>query len=551
MSPSTQESSAARTRTSRSRRTPSRATIPRALAAAAVVALLAPAFPAQKMGRDYFEDAKYGYKFRYPKDWAAVPVKPELKQLGIAALFKGESISVNVDNQAYGWEPDLRVYVIEKEGPTTGEEATGLRARVKTTTASVVDRIAGMGLSDFQRDQPTVDDDKKIKKLTARHRVWNAGYPTSVGTLPMTIDVWSFSLDDRDVSLVFRMMDQRYKKWDKTFYAVAKTFAEIERKVTASVGSDSSYADLLRFYESEVARVPGWRVLPTDSRRFIVKTSSDNDKFVAETIDRLERSRDLFERDFPPEKPIEQVSVVRICGTEEEFHQYGQTGGGVAGWFNPSSKELVLYDASDIDRKVSYAVMTHEGFHQYCHFLFDQAEAHRWFDEGHGDYYGGFEFKGSKALVTPRMPSGLDRLGPLRQMVREEAWIPIEEHINYDHGQWQSHHIRSYAQSWSIIYMLRQGMLGEVNRKVWKPEYADIIPNYMATLHAGFQEAYAAKREEAKKAGREIDDADSIELDRGDRNKIWKKAIAESWGRIDIDEFEKDWLEYIDKYLDG
>jgi hypothetical protein len=64
----------------------------------------------------------------------------------------------------------------------------------------------------------------------------------------------------------------------------------------------------------------------------------------------------------------------------------------------------VLFDAVSVDRNMTYAVMSHEAFHQYCHFLFEQSEAHRWFDEGHGDYYGGVEFKGNKAVITSTMP---------------------------------------------------------------------------------------------------------------------------------------------------
>ena len=55
-------------------------------------------------------------------------------------------------------------------------------------------------------------------------------------------------------------------------------------------------------------------------------------------------------------------------------------------------------------------VMRHEAFHQYCHFLFGQSEAHRWFDEGHADYYGGMKVTGSRGKITPKMPAGLDRL---------------------------------------------------------------------------------------------------------------------------------------------
>jgi hypothetical protein len=204
---------------------------------------------------------------------------------------------------------------------------------------------------------------------------------------------------------------------------------------------------------------------------------------------------------------------------------------------------------------MSYAVMTHEAFHQYCFYLFGQSEAHRWFDEGHGDYYGGAKFKGSRATITPKMPGGLDRLSVIREMVRTETYKPVEEHVNYNHGQWQSQgpsNVSCYAQSWSIIYMLRQGMLGKVNRKIWKQEYAEIIPKYVDTLYAGFQMAYEEIRE--ARAGKDDDEGEEEVINRfnlkpSQKQKIWTAAMEASWGQVDFEQFEEDWLTYIDKHL--
>src|SRR5690606_6010224 len=105
--------------------------------------------------------------------------------------------------------------------------------------------------------------------------------------------------------------------------------------------------------------------------------------------------------------------------------------------------------------------------------------------------------------------------------------------------------VSCYAQSWSIIYMLRQGTLGKVPRKCWREEYADIIPNYVETLAAGFREVYAEIRneriEKAKAEGREpteeelnVTRMDLMLLRRGAQDEIWKKAMDASWGQIDL-----------------
>jgi len=232
------------------------------------------------------------------------------------------------------------------------------------------------------------------------------------------------------------------------------------------------------------------------------------------------------------------------------------------GWFNPGSTELVLYDAKEIDRNMSYAVMTHEAFHQYCHFLFGRSEAHRWFDEGHGDYYGGMKFDGQKPKITVHMPGGLDRPPVIREMLQLDTAKPLAEHLNYNHQQWQNQgpsNVACYAQSWSIVYMLRQGMLGNVNPKVWHKEYAQILPAYIDTLRKGFEQAYSAEREKRSKGKAGGQDttsagADVIELDSSDLGpevikRIWKEAMDASWGKVDLTQFQEDWKLYVKKFL--
>ncbi|MCP5020773.1 MAG: hypothetical protein GY930_03260, partial [bacterium] len=358
------------------------------------------------------------------------------------------------------------------------------------------------------------------------------------------------------------------------------------------LNADMSYEELVEFHDDNERATGGWHAVATPSKRYIIKTDSDDKDFVAKAIARLEKSRDLFERDFPPKEPIKHVSIVRICSTEEVFHSYGNTGGGVGGWFSPATTELVLYDGKNRDRNATYAVMSHEAFHQYCHFLFQESEAHRWFDEGHGDYYGGAKMGRSKQApmkITPKMPAGFGRLGIIREMVRTTTYAPLEDHLNYSHQQWQTQgpsNVSCYAQSWSIIYMLRQGALGKVPKKVWKKEYKDIIPNYISVLNTEYAKAYAEAREkkrkdlerlektkrrkrgkkpkdepkdEPKDGSKGFDDLIQAMLDdvkNGDLHishekklEIWKKAMDASWGPIDMIEFEENWTTYVKKHI--
>jgi hypothetical protein len=528
-----------------------------------VLVALAPLGVAQnvKPGTKYYDNAEFGFRFKPPTEYAGVPLTPGMSETGLTARFTGPEALVSIKNGSYNAPRLLAVFaLVAPPAPEAKEGETAAAPKRPDITEAL--RVVE---SRFDRtSKPALDQTVKLGKLEARHRVWKLNQQSGVGEWVEVYDVWTFVMPLADISLVFTTPDG--DKVDKTldvFEKSAKTFGPLEGKpgdAPKEIGGNA-YEDQLARASAEAASTPGgkWRALPTPSQKYIIKTSAENKKFVDEAIMRLEKSRELYERDFPPTEAFNHVSIVRVCGTEEEFHTYGGTGGGVAGWFNPGTTELVLYDAKNIDRNMTYAVMSHEAFHQYCHFLFGESEAHRWFDEGHGDYYGGAEFKGSKAIITPRMPAGLDRLGEIREMMQMQSYKPLKQHLNFNHGQWQGQgpsNVSCYAQSWSIIYMLREGSVGHIkNNKLWKPEYAQIIPNYVKTLNHGFRAFYEERRapirERAKNEGREPT-PEELHIDFVPEEKkqaIWKAAMDASWGQVDLDEFEKRWVEYVMKDL--
>jgi hypothetical protein len=523
---------------------------------AVLLALCAPA-GAQKLARKYFEDEEHGYQFKPPEDFEPVPPQPQEAELGTIVKLAGKELSVRKDNETYTLAAGA-VVLRFAERSIQGEAGQG--GTVSST--KVRDDIGAYLKGNYKgldKDKPILDEEKKVNHLTAHHRTWAA--QTANKDIPLLIDAWSFHLSDADLHLVYVVPEEHGKKWIKVFEQSAKTFMEVGRSAAgAALKEGASYAELLAFHKADAEKIPGWTAIPTPTQKFILKTSSDDKQFLEDVIERLEKSRVLYEADYPTPPGFNHVSIVRVCANEEEFHKYGNTPPGVAGWFNPATTELVLYDAVSIDRNQSFAVMSHEAFHQYCFFLFDQAEAHRWFDEGHGDYYGGAEFKGSKAVITPTMPGGLNRREVIKEMVNTRTYAPISEHINYDHAAWQSQgptNVSCYAQSWSIVYMLRQGMLGKVPKKAWKPGYAAIIPSYVEALHAGFVRAFDDIRAERQKAavdeGREAGGDELLvnrfDLPPGVKEKIWKDAMDASWGKVDVDEFERDWVTFVQDCL--
>lgn len=538
----------------------------------AASAALAPDLAAQKQGREFRDFPAFGFKFKPLDAWLDVPVQPGEKEGGMVAQLDAERpVYVKVEGgDRPAFTPSLVVVKVDPPKAETGASEGGLRGGVgrekgKETGVREVIEDHFQGLREFEEVTPEVEDVNILKDLTLHHEIYVCYTVSGNGIgLDLVIDCWVLTLADTRMFFLWDYPAQVRKEWQKAVEKSMKTLrlADAVEATVSSLGESSSYEETLAYHRNEVAQTPGWRVEETPSKRFLIKTNVEDKKKIAEVIKRLEASRDLFEQDFPPETPIAHVSAVRICATEDEFHKYGKTGGGVAGWFNPGTTELVLYFDADSGEEMTMSVMTHEGFHQYCHFLFHEAEAHRWFDEGHGDYYGAFNLKAGKLAEDDKMPGGLDRRPEIKEMIRMGTAKPLAAHLNYDHGEWQSQgpsNVSGYAQSWSIIYFLRQGARGKVSSKYWKKEYANILPNYIKVLSSEYKIALEQARIEqqemldrARESGAPPEDIARLErilksTRVGDqvRGEIWSKAMQESWGKIDLAEFEERWKAFV------
>lgn len=551
------------------------------MTAVAVTVVLAAPAAAQKVDNKYREFPAYGFKFKPMKDWSDVPIQEREKLAGRIAQMDGErGIYVETDGGRMPFTPSLLVLKIDPQAVVTDTESEGeggLRGRVdreeakeKTGKDYVLANFNGIRAAEFAEVEVEVDEVKVEKDFYARREL----IPTLLvgnAAVDVVFDVWIFPMNDFKV--VFLWLYPQDKKIAKKYASAVEksmksfSFEEVVEAEVKWIDEDSPYEDIVKYHEAEVAQTPGWRVLETPSKKYLIKTNSDKDRHLDDVIDRLEASRELFEEDFPPSEEMKHVSVVRICATAEDFHKYGKTGGGVAGWFSPASTELVLFFDTDMGYDMTMSVMTHEGFHQYCHFLFHESEAHRWFDEGHGDYYGAFEMKGKSLKPNEDMKGGLARVPEMKEMIRNGTYKPLSQHLRFDHGQWQSQgpsNVSCYAQSFTLVYFLREGARGRVSSKYWKDEYAEIIPNYIKHLSEGYQEAYAEIRAETQKLLDELkNNGDAKKEDilriekqlagikvRGERmQQIWNKALAESWGKIDENEFEERWIAFIEDEL--
>ncbi|MDP7063146.1 MAG: hypothetical protein QF489_09485 [Planctomycetota bacterium] len=544
--------------------------------------LLAPEAAAQKNSTKYRPFPAYGFKFKPLKDWSDVPVDERTRSAGVIAQLNDEKPArvSTPDNRQLLFQPELKVLKVDPPKASTESEAEsgGLRGRAgkeKAAEKTGKDFIAMMygsalRMEEFKLLEVERDDFKISRDFIGIEEHVTSYIVTGSGGLDANFHVYTFPLPDYKIVFVWMVPSlgaKKDKKWNKAIEKSMKSMRleldEIETSSVKSVNSDSDYDDLVEFHENDVAQTPGWRLIETPSKNYLIKTNSDDRKDIKDVISRLEASRKLYEEDFPPAKPITQISVVRICATQADFNTYGNTGGGVAGYFNPRSEELVLYFPQG-SADMTMSVMTHEGFHQYCHFLFNRVAAHRWFDEGHGDYYGAWKMRGKTLVPNEDMKGGLARTPVIKAMLKAGTAAPLSKHIRFNHPEWQSQgpsNVSCYAQSFSIIYFLREGARGKVSRKYWKKEYANIIPSYMKHLNEGFTAAFNEIVKDAEETLELLQESDAdpkmievaerraqapwLYLDEQDKQEIWAKAMAESWGKIDELEFEERWAEFV------
>lgn len=171
--------------------------------------------------------------------------------------------------------------------------------------------------------------------------------------------------------------------------------------------------------------------------------------------------------------------VFRLCATYDQFRKYGQSPPGVVGWFSPASKELVVFLGGDtmMGDGATEAVTYHEGWHQFADLYFHHPDSpkhatlHRWFDEGHGDYFGSFRWTGSRwKYFGSKM-----RYQDVKQMVQQEDYVPFKTIVSWPrrifYGPKAPYY---YAQAFSMIDFLRRG----TDERDYQEHWGEILDMY-------------------------------------------------------------------------
>lgn len=181
-----------------------------------------------------------------------------------------------------------------------------------------------------------------------------------------------------------------------------------------------------------------------------------------------------YRKRFPPHGNMKKWwPVLRICRNKSEFDKYGGTSGGVIGWYNPASKELVVFNAKKLGLFKTDVVAFHEGWHQYADFWFPGAKLHRWFDEGTGDFFGSMKRVGAGAF---RVATSKMRKETIQRLVRAKKTVPLREIVRWHKSKFYGARASDYyAQGWAMIDFFTRGP----KTPYWKRSWNKILPTYI------------------------------------------------------------------------
>ena len=462
----------------------------------------------------YVDDSLYGFKVKVPKDWEFVPPQPDETAL-IGKYDPPTNKFITVGNGENLFLHCWLVVLDNRPQPEASEEDDddviiigGGRSRYRTPLDWIDARVSGINwrLED-EEDLRAKDRDVEARALTF---VAN----TRSGEPDIQAYAAVYELEPQlELMLVFNgPAGRRWRNYEKAFEKMAKSLERVEieepeedlEAMAASANPrDRKRARLL----DEIRREPGWQLYETEN--YLVVSSSEDDEFVEELMERVEAIRDIFVADYPPESarravPTEgedeeedeeelrsrsttdpfleaRASVIRVCNNQAQYHSYGGPGGS-AGYWSSRDEELVIYDdQAGGGRDDTWAVLNHEAFHQYIFYFYGKLAPHSWYNEGTGDFYSGYEYRHRRF----RLNTFDWREQTIKNMIREDQYVPLDEIVRWTQAQYYSGSEygtgpgEHYAQGWSFIYFMRTG---PEECRDWNPEWDSILDTYLVTL---------------------------------------------------------------------
>jgi hypothetical protein len=466
-------------------------------------------------GYKIWENKLQRVAFYYPTVFAEMPLPPTEQLLVARYVLKDQPEEMRKVHQRV-WDqckPELAVFCFEQPGPTTGakpededepgpgtlREAMEKQNRIKSWDEFVA-RYAQWDLT---------EDPKKPGFFDMR---WKEEWNEHPERAPRPV---GYLVRKQEGTTVFGVYGITFATGKKTMVGqVQKVAAGLRLATPDSAATEKAEADIDKVYatgkfrdvegrkRARSALAKGWKALDTEN--YLIVHHSKNEGLIKRIGRDIEAMRLLYLERFPPTAAVEKLSIVRVCRTKEEYHEYGGPPNS-GGYWHPGNEELVFYDYSytmktldDDERKLydkhniklsdddSLLVLYHEAFHQYIHYACGQFAPHDWYNEGYGDYFSGAVINDTGKLL--RIEPSPWRIHTAKDMCEHgEGYIALKDILAADRPTFYNPKRARffYAGAWSFVYFLRHA-----KEVAAHPQWSKLLQIYFDTMKAAYAEHY-------------------------------------------------------------
>ena len=450
-------------------------------------------------------DKTHGFSFVTPKEFASIAIEPTERR--IVALYQKETKDYTSRGTYFHSKLELLRF-----GERSGKVPTGAE-------------IQGWFESRFKWE-PGKARGVKIAGVKTTERTYERGdYRYLLVIIPMEDAVFAF---------LGTALENGFDRAKKLFSKSSRSFKRIEKRVATAATSDDPQE---AFLQEQIAKLPpGWE--SKRSPRYLYLFNAEK-KFVNVVAKQIESMRDEYEELFPSPEPIEAVSIVRVTGNEDEYHAYGGSPN-TNGYWSASNRELVLFERRP--QEMTLETLNHEAFHQYIYYQAGELAPHSWYNEGHGDYFGGAKMSRSYRVTgygprryTQRHPVVKEarRLTKAGKSTDEGGLIPLQTLCGWTQRQFYgSQRSLAYAQGWALVFWLRE------SKKKLDPKHAKILPSYLghlldarfAVAETTMAEARAAADRRIQGASKEMSSDPTDYFDDINRDTVQQLAFEKTFG---------------------
>jgi len=423
-----------------------------------------------KLGRSY-KDETNGFRINPPRKWEMVPTKfQEVSIVGKWATNRAKKgfpeelyvlrfLKGNIENAANPME------ALKRGIPGYGSV---LRLQPKDLWAYIKKSYRFYGITEKSVVEDVPEFRLKSKKFKAHFRIYRAKLragqdPKDARTAARRVVIVAAQIDtveesDSTFGVIYEVSDLMLKDMLGGIKSSIKGFRIIdpddedeEGASDADIFVDSSKKPEAWRNARKSKLIPGWKAIDTENY-LIVYNKEVKPRLIKQVAKHIEAIRkQVYEKLFPPQTEIKAISVVRVCKDRAEYHRYGGPGGS-AGYWSRGDEELVFYQDKS-NKKDSLRVLYHEAFHQYIHYAVGNVAPHSWFNEGHGDYFAGHNYRNGKF----RSDVFRWRTGIIANALARKTYVkPLGKFLKYTQREYYANPGLCYAQGWSFVYFLRE-----------------------------------------------------------------------------------------------